>query len=125
MVLRYFGIRVTDLDGSLRFYTELLGLKKVRAGRMRHGGRWVLLQDPRSRQRLELNWYPPDSPYSVPYVPGEGLDHIGFRVSDARSVYKKLRREGVPSALAPEDRNGVRGIFYLEDPDGNWIEFYS
>lgn len=125
MVLRYFGVRVTELDRSLRFYTELLGLRKVRAGKMSHGGRWVLLQDPRSRQRLELNWYPPDSAYSVPYVPGEGLDHIGFRVSDARSVYKKLLGKGVPSALSPEDKNGVKGVFYVKDPDGNWVEFFS
>jgi lactoylglutathione lyase len=124
LVLRYFGIRVTDLDQSLKFYTESLGLKKVRQGKMKHGGVWVLLEDSRSHQRLELNWYPPDSPYSVSYVPGEGLDHIGFKVSDARSVYKKLLVKGVPSALSPEDEDGVKGVYYVKDPDGNWIEFF-
>jgi catechol 2,3-dioxygenase-like lactoylglutathione lyase family enzyme len=39
MVLRYFGIRVTDLERSVKFYTELLGLKEVRHGTMRHGGK--------------------------------------------------------------------------------------
>lgn len=124
MVLRYFGIRVTDLDRSVKFYTELLGLKIVRKGKMHHGGLWVMLQDSRSRQRLELNWYPPDSPYRVPYVPGEGLDHIGFKVSDARSAYKNLLAKGVSSALAPDDKDGVKGIYYVTDPDGNWIEFF-
>ena len=63
--LRYFGIRVTDLERSLSFYVGVLGRKERRRGTMRHGGVWVLLQDPRTRQRLELNWYPPGSPYAA------------------------------------------------------------
>lgn len=125
MVLRYFGIRVTNLERSLDFYSGLLGLRKTREGTMKHGGRWVLLEDPRSHQRLELNWYPPDSPYNTPYVPGEGLDHIGFRVSDPASVYRRLLSKGVKSALSPEDRDGVKGVYYVKDPDGNWVEFFS
>jgi len=124
LVLRYFGIRVTDLERSLKFYTRQLGLKMMRQGTMHHGGRWVLLQDPRSHQRLELNWYPPGSPYRVPYMPGEALDHIGFKVSDAEASYRKLVQQGIPSALAPSDKDGVKGVFYVKDPDGNWIEFF-
>jgi lactoylglutathione lyase len=124
MVLRYFGIRVTELERSINFYTELLGLKKLRQGRMYHGGKWVLLEDPRSHQRLELNWYPDSSPYATPYEPGDGLDHIGFRVQDAASTFKKLVAKGVTPALVPRNKNGVKGIYYLKDPDGNWIEFF-
>jgi len=124
MVLRYFGIRVSSLERSIVFYTELLGLKKRRGGTMRHGGKWVLLEDPRSHQRLELNWYPKDSPYSTPYEPGEGLDHIGFKVKDPASTFKQLVAKGAAKALAPDDNNGVKGIYYVKDPDGNWVEFF-
>jgi catechol 2,3-dioxygenase-like lactoylglutathione lyase family enzyme len=124
MVLRYFGIRVTALDASIRFYTQLLGLKKTREGTMHHGGRWVLLEDPRSHQRLELNWYPEGSPYATSYEPGEGLDHIGFKVEGAAATFKKLKAKGATHALAPKDRNGVKGVYYLKDPDGNWLEFF-
>ena len=124
MVLRYFGIRVTDLERSVSFYAQLLGLKKLREGKMHHGGKWVLLEDPRSHQRLELNWYPSDSPFATPYLPGDGLDHIGFKVQDAASTFKKLVGKGAVSVLRPEDKNGVKGIYYLKDPDGNWIEFF-
>jgi lactoylglutathione lyase len=124
MVLRYFGIRVTKLERSLKFYTELLGLRVMRQGRMRHGGKWVLLEDPRSHQRLELNWYPSDSPYATPYEPGEGLDHIGFKVQDAASTVRKLLAKGAVPALVPKDKNGIGGLYYLKDPDGNWIEFF-
>lgn len=124
MVLRYFGIRVTELERSLKFYTELLGLKERRRGEMRHGGRWVLLEDPRSHQKLELNWYPSDSAYATPYVSGDGLDHIGFKVKDPGSTFKKLIARGALPALTPKDKNGIEGIYYLRDPDGNWIEFF-
>jgi catechol 2,3-dioxygenase-like lactoylglutathione lyase family enzyme len=124
MVLRYFGIRVTDLERSLAFYTSLLGLKERRRGTMHHGGKWLLLEDPRSHQRLELNWYPADSPYATKYVPGEGLDHIGFRVQDPASTFKKLIAAGAEPALAPGDRDGVKRVYYLKDPDGNWLEFF-
>lgn len=124
MVLRYFGIRVTELERSARFYTDLLGLRTLRQGKMRHGGKWILLEDPRSHQRLELNWYPSDSPFATPYEPGEGLDHIGFKVKDPASTFKKLVAKGAVPALAPNDKNGVKGIYYLKDPDDNWVEFY-
>jgi catechol 2,3-dioxygenase-like lactoylglutathione lyase family enzyme len=122
--LRYFGIRVRDLDRSRQFYIDHLGLREVGGGRMYHGGRYVVLQDPRTRQRLELNWYPPGHPWATRYTPGDGLDHIGFRVTDPAAMYRQLRRKGVRSALAPTDRRGVRGVYYLLDPDGNWLEFF-
>ncbi len=125
MVLRYFGIRVTELDRSVKFYTELLGLRKLRGGKMYHGGKWMLLEDPRSHQRLELNWYPDDSSFATSYEAGEGLDHIGFRVQDPASTFKKLIAKGAVPALVPKDKNGVKGIYYLKDPDGNWIEFFG
>ncbi len=59
MGLIYFGIRVTDFERSLGFYREGLGLMKLRGGRMPHGGRRVLLADPGTGLRLELNWYLP------------------------------------------------------------------
>jgi catechol 2,3-dioxygenase-like lactoylglutathione lyase family enzyme len=124
MVLRYFGIRVTELEKSTKFYTELLGLRKLREGKMHHGGKWILLEDPRSHQRLELNWYPEDSPFATPYEPGEGLDHIGFKVNDPVSTFRRLVAKGVAPALAPNDTNGVKGVYYLKDPDGNWVEFF-
>jgi len=124
VVLRYFGIRVTELERSIKFYTELLGLKKLREGKMHHGGKWTLLEDPRSHQRLELNWYPGDSPFATPYEPGEGLDHIGFKVKDPASTFRRLVAKGASPALAPNDTNGVNGVWYLKDPDGNWIEFF-
>ncbi len=124
MVLRYFGIRVSDLDKSVKFYTEQLGLKLKRKGTMYHGGKWVLLEDPRSHQRLELNWYPEESPYSTSLEPDDRLDHIGFKVQNPAATFRRLTSQGATPALAPTDKHGVKGIYYVEDPDGNWLELF-
>lgn len=124
MGLRYVGLRVRDLDRSLRFYSGLLGLKIVARRKSPVGGTWVLLEDPRTHQRLELNWYPDGTPFATPYVPGDGLDHLGFHVARPRETVAKLRRAGVQMALDPASPNGVPGVYYLKDPDGNWVEFF-
>ena len=125
MTLRYVGIRVTDLDRSVAFYRQGLDLVETGRGSMNHGGRFVQLEDPESRQALELNWYPPDNPYAMPFVPGEGLDHLGVEVADLRAVWDRLLRLGAHVAIAPWIEVGpLRSylIGFVTDPDGNWIE---
>jgi len=124
MRLEYFGIRVTDLDRSVKFYTGLMRLKELRRGKMSHGGLYVVLVDNETKQQLELNWYPQDSKYNVPYSPGEGLDHLGFRVDNARETFRNFVKQGVGPAIEPWNEDGT-WVGYLKDPDGNWIEIYS
>jgi lactoylglutathione lyase len=122
MALRYTGIRVTDLDRSLRFYCEGLGLREMGRGRMSHGGQFVGLEDPETHVELELNLYPADSPYATPYSVGEGLDHLGFVVPDARAAIERLRAMGARVAKEPWHEGGRYWIGFVEDPDGIWIE---
>jgi lactoylglutathione lyase len=121
MYLDYSGIRVRDLERSVRFYTEGVGLVERRRGTMFHGGIWVLLEDPTSHQHLELNWYPVGSSFDVPYLVGEGLDHLGFRLSDVREGIARLEKVGATLVNSFEDA-GVLEVAYVTDPDGLWIE---
>jgi lactoylglutathione lyase len=122
--LEYFGIRVTNLEKSIKFYTDSLGLREMKRGKMEHGGVWVLLVDDGSKQQLELNWYPEDSPYNVSYSPGEGLDHIGFQVKDVPRTFRELVSSGAEPAIEPWQEEG-QWIGFVKDPDGNWIELLS
>jgi lactoylglutathione lyase len=125
MALVYSGIRVMDPDRSVRFYTEGLGLKEMSRGHMSHGGLFIELQDPNTMQQLELNWYPPGSPYNTPYSVGEGLDHLGFEVDDAPATYQRLLLLGATPAIAPWLEQDRYWIGYVRDPDGLWVEIQS
>jgi lactoylglutathione lyase len=125
MGLSYTGIRVTDLARSLKFYTEGLGLTERKRGTMSHGGQWVNLKDPESGVQLELNYYPPGSPFRTSYVAGEGLDHLGFDVENARALIERLRARGAKVAVEPWLEEGRYWIGFVEDPDGLWVEIQS
>ena len=84
------------MEGSLKLYAELLSLRAKPKGVMKHDGKWVLLDDARSSQRLKINWHPLDSPFATPDPTSERLDHIGFKVKDASLVYKQLVSKGLP-----------------------------
>jgi catechol 2,3-dioxygenase-like lactoylglutathione lyase family enzyme len=127
MRLDYLGIRVTDLRRSVRFYTKALGLRVMKRGdtRVWGGGLWVLLQDPRSRRLVELNWYPKDSLFGGPYHPGDSLDHLDFTLGAVsrgklERAYRKLLKNGArPTKYPPERTEGWSA--HVLDPDGVWI----
>ncbi len=121
MYVDYVGIRVTKIAPAMRFFTKGLGLVEKSRGKMSHGGIWVLLHDPVSHQHLELNWYPPGSRFYRPFVAGEGIDHIGVRVSDLSAAGKRLRRAGGKLVDQIKDRGQV-ALAYYEGPDGFWVE---
>lgn len=122
MSLSHAGIRVKELERSVRFYTEGLGMRERQRGTMSHGGVWVLLADPATQHALELNWYPPGSRYDVPFVPGEGLNHIGCEVDDVRGTIRHLLTKGGELAVEPwvEEKRYLFG--FVADPDGNLVE---
>lgn len=147
------GIRVTDLERSIAFYTDLLDLEELGRVVDKDSG-YVLFRDRRSGQRLELNWYAESSPFWAPYVPGEGLDHIEVRVRNLPEMLQRLGERGIgpvtkklwvnavavqrlkldPEAAQEMEKevwtssSGPRVIFraaYIPDPDGNMIALYD
>jgi catechol 2,3-dioxygenase-like lactoylglutathione lyase family enzyme len=100
MKFEYIGIRVINMDESIKFYTELLGMKLLDRGKIpTTKGETAALQSPGSQLVLELNYYEDGSPFAMPYEAGEGLDHLGFKVDDLKATLENLRRKGVKMAL--------------------------
>jgi catechol 2,3-dioxygenase-like lactoylglutathione lyase family enzyme len=143
------GIRVTNLDRSIEFYTKLLDLVELTRVVDEDSG-YVLLKDRRSGQRIELNWYAEANPFWAPFTPGEALDHIEVRVRDVPTFLERLRGRGIvpvnrklwvnPTAVDKlrSDPNGSKRmemniwttatghrIAYVPDPDGNLICLYD
>jgi len=116
----YTGIRVRDLKRSLTFYTKVMGLKKILRGRMNAGGIFLQLKDPRSRQRLELNYYPPGAKYHERFRSGSELDHLAFWERDVDRKYQQMLANGATKAVEPF--SGGYRLAFAKDPDGIWIE---
>ena len=76
----YVGIRVTDLQKSIDFYTKVLGMKLLHRSKIKlTKGETADLVSKQGGFALELNYYEKGSPYNTRYVVGEGLDHLAFR----------------------------------------------
>jgi lactoylglutathione lyase len=118
----YTGIRVKDLEESIRFYAEALGFRVVLKGRMvAHEGTYVHMRTPTGKQILELNYYPKTSKFYEEYVNGSELDHIGLYVSDVRGQYKRLIKLGCEHAVEPFNQ-GSWVLAFVKDPNGIWLE---
>ena len=115
-------IRVGDLERSLRFYTEVLGMSVLRR------------QDyPDGRFTLAFVGYGPESETAVielthnwdtvAYEPGNGFGHIAIAVDDAAAACDEIRRRGgkVVREAGPM-KHGMTVIAFVEDPDGYRIE---
>jgi catechol 2,3-dioxygenase-like lactoylglutathione lyase family enzyme len=118
----YSGLRVRDLDRSLRFYRRF-GFRVVDRGKMQHGGSWVHLRYPGSTHRLELNYYPRGNRYFEPVRRGTEFDHFGFYAPDPLAWKRSALRAG--GRLAEEFVEGAYRLVYVRDPDGNWLEAFG
>jgi lactoylglutathione lyase len=119
----YIGIRVTDVQRSIDFYTKLLGMKVTgRVKNIQTKGECVGLQGEKDDFVLELNYYEKDSPYNTKYMVGEGLDHLAFKVEDLDKALEEARLAGHRTILEMK-ADGSRWA-YIEDPDGIWIELF-
>jgi lactoylglutathione lyase len=119
----YTGIRVRELERSIKFY-QALGMRVLFRGKMDHGGEYVHLAIPGSIVRLELNYYPEGNPHYTPWGLGSEFDHLGFIVDDADRWLARLKKAGASEALPAWSEKTAR-IGYVNDPDGVTLEVFS
>ncbi|MGI0130604.1 MAG: VOC family protein [Thermoplasmata archaeon] len=118
----YSGIRVRDVDRSVRFYRRI-GFREVKRGAFSHGGSYVHLRFPGSPHRIELNFYPPGSRFFRAFRPGNEFDHFGFRTSDPDRWLRSMVRAGATLKLDYVD--AIQRLVFVEDPDGVWLGAYG
>jgi lactoylglutathione lyase len=124
--MTYTGIRVKNIEASLRFYTEILGMQVVEPLQPTPptGGQVVTLRSSGSTQLLELNWYGTESKFGTPYSNGEDLDHLAFECDDLTKAVEELERRGVEVTVRPKEIGAEVGWneAFVMDPNGIWIE---
>ena len=114
-------VRVTDLDASLNFYCDLLGLKEVRRVDVEKG-RFTLvflrapddLENPAPQPEIELtyNWDP------EPYDGGRNFGHLAFHVDNIYESCQRLADGGVTINRPPRDGH----MAFIRSPDGISVE---
>lgn len=109
------NFNVADLGRSLAFYEKALGLREVRRKvNEEKGFIIVFLQAADSNFELELTWLK-DHPQA--YDLGEGEFHLAFYTPDFDKAHALHREMG---CICFE--NPAMGIYFIEDPDGYWLE---
>lgn len=109
------NINVLDLGRSLAFYGEALGLEEVRRKEARDRSFvLVYLGDGRTPHRLELTWL---RDRKEPYDLGDNEIHLAFSADDYAAALAKHKEMGVVCF-----ENAAMGIYFIEDPDGYWLE---
>jgi lactoylglutathione lyase len=119
----YVGIRVRDLEQSIKFYTQVLGMKlKGRSRIEQTKGETASLETEDGGFTLELNYYEKNSPYYTEYSAGEALDHLAFGVDDLGKALESARAAGY--RVISEHKSNESKWAYVEDPNGIWIELF-
>ncbi len=118
----YTGIRVKDLEASVKFYTILLGMKERGRNKIDAAKGTVveLVSEGEGGNTLELNYYEKGSPFDTNYEVGEGQDHLAFAVKDLDAALAEAKEAGHPVVQKMQEP-GSR-YAYIEDPNGIWIE---
>lgn len=111
----HFNFNVLDLERSLKFYDEAFGLKPVREKTASDGSfRLVFLGDGVTDFQLELTWM---RDRTEPYDLGEQEFHLAFVAENMEIAHEKHEKMGCICFENPS-----MGIYFVEDPDGYWIE---
>ncbi len=106
---------VFDLQKSLSFYKEALGLTEVRRKEAEDGSYIIVYVGNETTDFvLELTWMKEmDRPYNL----GDCEFHLAFETEDFDSAYAKHKEMG---CICYE--NPSMGVYFIEDPDGYWLE---
>jgi lactoylglutathione lyase len=109
------NINVLNLEKSLEFYKEALGLVEVRRKNAEDGSFiLVYLGDGVGSHTLELTWL---RDWDRPYNLGDNEFHLALRVDDFDGAYKLHKEMG---CICYENKD--MGIYFIADPDNYWIE---
>ena len=111
----HFNFNILDLDRSLKSYEEALDLKPVREKNASDGSfKLVFLGDGVTDFQLELTYL---VDRTEPYDLGEQEFHLAFSVPDMEAAHARHEKMGCICFENPS-----MGIYFIEDPDGYWIE---
>jgi lactoylglutathione lyase len=109
--------RVHDLEKTVSFYRDVLGLQEIRRQTSGRGSQLVFLKAPGSDEEIEICKFDE----SGPVVVGPDLTHLAFEVDDIEKFAKEAATKGYPLSDGPHP-SGSGKIAFIDAPEGYEIE---
>ncbi len=116
--LLHTRMRVSDMDQTIRFYRDVLGLEVLERHTSPRGSHLAFLAVPNSEELIELCSFPPSGPVKVQ----EDLVHLAFEVEDLDDTIAQLTAKGVKITDGPTRSSSGSRFLFIDAPDGYEIE---
>ncbi|MFM8551436.1 MAG: VOC family protein [Nitrospiraceae bacterium] len=116
--LLHTRMRVSDMDQTIRFYTEVLGLQVLDRKTSPRGSHLAFLAVPNSEELIELCSFPPSGPVKVQ----EDLVHLAFEVENLDETITQLTAKGVTITDGPTRSSSGSRFLFIDAPDGYEVE---
>jgi lactoylglutathione lyase len=110
--------RVNDLEKSIKFYKEVLGLEEVRRHKSPRGSELVFLKAPESEETIEICHFPNSGAVQVQ----PDLTHLAFQVDSLAEFEKHLKNLGLFYSDGPHLKENGSGFAFVDAPEGYEIE---
>ncbi|MGF1679330.1 MAG: VOC family protein [Candidatus Methylacidiphilales bacterium] len=110
--------RVSDLDKTVHFYSNVLGLQEVRRNKSPRGSELVFFKAPGSDEEIEICYFPSSGPVSVQ----ADLTHLAFEVVDLEGFARHAESLGYPLSDGPTVTSSGNVIAFIDAPEGYEIE---
>lgn len=109
--------RVRDLEKTVSFYKDVLGLEEVRRHTSGRGSQLVFLKAPESEAEIEICKFDESGPVIV----GPDLTHLAFEVDDLDQIARHAEAKGYPLSDGPHSTGNSR-IAFIDAPEGYEVE---
>jgi len=116
--LLHTRMRVSDLDQTIQFYTNVLGLEVLERKTSPRGSQLAFLKVPNSDELIELTSFPPSGPVKVQ----EDLVHLAFQVASLDETVASLNAMGVKVTDGPTRTSSGSRFIFIDAPDGYEVE---
>jgi lactoylglutathione lyase len=110
--------RVNDLERTVTFYKEVLGLEETRRHKSPRGSELVFLKAPESEELIEICSFPDSGPVEVQ----PDLTHLAFEVDSLEVFGKHLEQQGLSYSDGPTLKPDGSGFAFIDAPEGYEIE---
>ena len=110
--------RVNDLERTVKFYRDILGLLEVNRHKSPRGSELVFLKAPKSEELIEICFFPGSDPVQVQ----PDLTHLAFEVASLAEFEKHLAQHGLKYSDGPTPTSTGSLLAFIDAPEGYEIE---